>query len=93
MPRWAHIVERVSVLLADPAWRGTGTEALAEMPEEARPTEQLSASLVSAPYELPLDVLEWLSRFFLHTAGPPYSMAWGQTVATRASTARHEFSR
>ena len=82
MPGWLLIVERIGALLTDPAhpaWRDTGTEALAEMPEEARSAEQLSASLLSTPYKLPPDVLKWLSRFLLHTAGPPYNMSWRQT--------------
>jgi hypothetical protein len=83
MPMWPVIVERIGVLLADPAhpaWRGRGTEALAAMPEQARPAERLAASLLSAPYDLPLVVLEWLSRFLLHTAGPPYDLIWGQST-------------
>jgi hypothetical protein len=78
MPGWQTIVERIGIMLADPshpAWRegGLGVRALAQMPAQTPPAEELITTLLVAPFLLPNSVLEWLSRFFLHCAGPPYT--------------------
>jgi hypothetical protein len=83
MPRWPAIVERIGVLLSDPAhpaWEigGSGARALAEMPPETPTPEGLSAALLSAPSSLPLTVLEWLSHHLLYCAAPPYSLRWDE---------------
>ena len=54
MPRWPVIVERIGILLADPAhaeWGqdGEGVRALTEMPQETPSPEELAAALLSAP--------------------------------------------
>ncbi|WP_165969443.1 hypothetical protein [Actinomadura sp. KC06] len=44
MPKWPLIVERIGVLLNEPthpAWRGNGTDALAEMPQQTPPPRYL----------------------------------------------------
>lgn len=81
MPDWALIVKRIGILLADPshpAWRelSRGTQALAEMPPMTPPFDQLTATLLTKPSTLPVDVLEWLSDHLLHCAAPPYSQSW-----------------
>jgi hypothetical protein len=81
MPGWATIVERIGILLADPghqAWRedGRGAPAPSEIPRQALPIERLTASLLTAPSALPVEVLEWLSRHFLYCAAPPYGLFW-----------------
>ena len=83
MPRWPVIVDRVGILLADPAhaeWGpdGQGVRALAEMPQETPSPEGLTAALLSAPSSLPVTVLEWLSRHLLYCAAPPYSLRWDE---------------
>ena len=87
MPKWPVIVERIRILLADPAhpaWgrNGTGAQALAEMPQETPTPEELTAALVSAPSSLPLTVLEWLSHHLLCCAAPPYSLRWDEQSRT-----------
>ena len=81
MPRWPVIVERIGILLADPAhaeWGqdGEGVRALAEMPQETPSPEELAAALLSTPSGLPVTVLEWLSHHLLYCAAPPYSLGW-----------------
>ena len=83
MPRWPVIVERIGILLADPAhaeWGhdGQGVRALAEMPQETPSPEGLTAALLSAPSSLPVTVLEWLSHHLLYCAAPPYSLRWDE---------------
>ncbi len=85
MPKWPVIVERIRILLADPAhpaWGkdGTGAQALAETPRET--PEGLTASLLTAPSSLPLTVLEWLSHHLLCCAAPPYSLRWDEQSRT-----------
>ncbi len=87
MPKWPLIVEHIGILLADPAhpaWgrNGTGTRALAEMPEQTPTPEELTAALLSAPSGLPLPVLEWLSHQLLCCAAPPYSLRWDEQSRT-----------
>ncbi|MCK2214021.1 hypothetical protein MF672_009500 [Actinomadura sp. ATCC 31491] len=79
MPGWRVIVERIGILLADPshpAWHGSerSERALAEMPPSTPPVDHLAKVLLSAPYKLPLEVLDWLSDHLLFCAGPPYSI-------------------
>ncbi|WHT16649.1 hypothetical protein N8J89_26360 [Crossiella sp. CA-258035] len=82
MPGWSVIVERIGILLADPdhpAWRdpGRGAVALAEMPPQAPPIDELAAALLAEPASIPVDVLEWLSDHLIFCAAPPYSpFAW-----------------
>lgn len=81
MPRWPVIVERIGILLADPAhavWGqdGQGVRALAEMPHEMPSPEGLTAALLSTPSSLSVTVLEWLSQHLLYCAAPPYSLRW-----------------
>jgi len=81
MPRWPIVVERIGTLLADPnhaAWYedGHGARALAEMPQQTPPIDQLTATLLTSPFTLPDEVLEWLSCHLLFCAGPPYSPVW-----------------
>jgi hypothetical protein len=83
MPRWPVIVERIGILLANPAhaeWGqdGEGVRALAEMPPETPSSEGLAAALLSAPSGLPVTVLEWLSHHLLYCAAPPYSLRWDE---------------
>ncbi|HXL16877.1 MAG TPA: hypothetical protein VN961_05075 [Streptosporangiaceae bacterium] len=83
MPRWPVIVERIGILLADPAraeWGqdGQGVRALAEMPPETPSPGGLAAALLSAPSSLPVTVLEWLSHHLLYCAAPPYSLRWDE---------------
>jgi hypothetical protein len=83
MPRWPVIVERIGILLADPAhaeWGedGEGARALAEMPQETPSPEGLAVALLSAPSSLPVTVLEWLSHHLLYCAAPPYSLRWDE---------------
>jgi len=83
MPRWPVIVERIGILLANPAhaeWGqdGQGIQALAEMPPETPSPEGLTAALLSAPSSLPVTVLEWLSHHLLYCAAPPYSLRWDE---------------
>lgn len=73
MSGWPVIVERIRILLADPAhaeWGqdGEGVRALAEMPQETSSLEGLTAVLLSAPSSLPVTVLEWLSHYLLYCA-------------------------
>ncbi|MFB4269639.1 hypothetical protein [Nonomuraea sp. GTA35] len=80
MPGWRVVVERIAVLLADPnhpAWHGSerGERALAEMPPSTPPIDDLAEVLLSTPYELPHDVLGWLSDHLLFCAGPPYGIS------------------
>jgi len=87
MPKWPVIVERIGILLADPAdpaWGkdGRGAQALAEMPRETPTPEGLTAALLSAPSSLPVTVLEWLSHHLLCCAGPPYSLRWDEQSRT-----------
>lgn len=54
MPRWPVLVERIGILLADPAhaeWGqdGQGVRALAQMPPETPSPEGLTAALLNAP--------------------------------------------
>jgi hypothetical protein len=77
MPGWRVIVERIGVLLQDPnhpAWWDAerGEQALAEMPPHAPTGDELARVLLTDPWALPVDVLEWLSNYFLYCAGPPY---------------------
>ena len=88
MPKWPVIVDRIGILLAnpaDPAWGtdGRGAQALAEMPRETPSPEGLTAALLSAPSSLPVPVLEWLSHHLLCCAGPPYSLRWDEQSRTR----------
>jgi hypothetical protein len=81
MPGWPVIVERIGILLTDPAhpaWRedGRGAQALSEMPHQAPPIEQLTAALLTTPSALPVAVLEWLSHHLLYRAAPPYGLFW-----------------
>jgi len=81
MPMWPTIVDRIRILLDDPAhpaWRDPdrGQEALAAQPPEAAPLDELAATLLIKPYTLPIAVLEWLSEHLLHCAGPPYTLYW-----------------
>lgn len=78
MPGWAVLIERVSILLADPAhpaWgkQGKGAQALTEMPPQTPSIDQLGATLLHTPSTLPVPVLEWLSDHLLRCAAPPYS--------------------
>ncbi|MFE9244970.1 hypothetical protein [Nocardiopsis sp. NPDC006938] len=78
MPNWPKIVERIRVLFENPdhpAWHGgeRGAQAVSEMPKSTPPPEELTASLMTRPSLLPVEVLEWLSDHFLFCAGPPYS--------------------
>ena len=87
MPKWPVIVERIGILLADPAhpaWGtdGRGAQALAEMPRETPSPEGLTAALLSAPSSLPVTVLEWLSHHLLCCAAPPYSLRWDEQSRT-----------
>jgi hypothetical protein len=82
MPMWPVIVQRISILLADPAhpeWGDSsrGSQALADKPPETPPTPELTAALLTTPSTLPTVVLEWLSLHLLHCAGPPYGLKWG----------------
>ncbi|MEV0168976.1 hypothetical protein [Nonomuraea fuscirosea] len=81
MPGWRVIVERIGVLLADPhhpAWRGSdrGERALGEMPPNTPPIDKLTELLFSTPYDLPREILSWLSDHLLFCAGPPYGHFW-----------------
>jgi len=83
MPGWPVIVERIGILLADPAHAGWGQDgqglrALAEMPPETPSPEGLAAALLSAPSSLPVTVLEWLSHHLLYCAAPPYGLRWDE---------------
>ncbi len=83
MPRWPTIVDRIRILLADPAhpaWAkdGRGAQALAERPEQTPSSDRLVAALLDAPSSLPVAVLEWLSDHLLYCAGPPYGRRWGK---------------
>lgn len=83
MPRWPIIVERIGTLLTDPnhpAWHkdDLGARTLAEMPQQTPPLDQLTAILLTSPFTLPDEVLEWLSSHLLFCAGPPYSLVWEQ---------------
>jgi hypothetical protein len=83
MPGWPVIVERIGILLADPEhaeWGqdGQGVRALAEMPQETPSPEGLTTALLSAPFSLPVTVLEWLSHHLLYCAAPPYSLRWDE---------------
>ncbi|WP_283135746.1 hypothetical protein [Rhizohabitans arisaemae] len=83
MPGWSVVVERIGVLLADPAhraWGGgdRGKRALAEMPPATPPIDKLTKALLSAPFTLPREVLAWLSNHLLFCAAPPYGTSdWG----------------
>ena len=94
MPRWPVIVERIGILLADPAhaaWGrgGQGVRALAEMPQETPSPEGLTAALLSAPSSLPVTVLEWLSHHMLYCAAPPYSLRWDEQPQNLTAPRRH----
>jgi len=83
MPGWPVIVERIGILLADPAhaeWGqdGQGVRALTEMPQETPSPEGLTTALLSAPSSLPVTVLEWLSHHLLYCAAPPYGLRWDE---------------
>jgi len=92
MPGWPVVVERIGILLADPAhtaWGqdGQGAQALAEMPQETPSPERLTAALSSAPSSLPVTVLEWLSHHLLYCAAPPYSLRWNEQSANLTAPA------
>jgi len=87
MPKWPVIVERIGILLADPAdpaWGkdGRGAQALAGMPRETPTPGGLTAALLSPPSSLPVTVLEWLSHHLLCCAAPPYSLRWDEQSRT-----------
>ena len=85
MPGWLVIVERIGILLTDPAhpaWGDAdgGAQALAEMPPQTPRIGQLTATLLANPSTLAANVLEWLSTHFLYCAAPPYDpFAWKNT--------------
>jgi hypothetical protein len=85
MPGWPVIVKRIGTLLAHPdhpAWGDArrGPAALAGMPQQTPPVDQLTATLLANPASLPVDVLEWLSDHLLYCAAPPYwTRAWETT--------------
>ncbi len=77
MPNWKLVVERIGVLLDHPghrAWSDTarGVQARAAMPASVGTVDDLQTALLKHPPGLPCEVLDWLSEFFLYTAGPPY---------------------
>lgn len=81
MPEWSVIVQRIGILLANPShseWRdpSRGAEALADMPAATPPIGQLTTVPLKNPSALTVDVLEWLSKYLLHCAGPPYGPSW-----------------
>jgi hypothetical protein len=81
MPGWPVIVDRIGVLLADPdhpRWGDDrrGHQALEELPAQVTSVGDLTATLLTNPSLLPQDVLEWLCRHLLYSAGPPYGSGW-----------------
>jgi hypothetical protein len=77
MPRWPQVVCAVRAVLADPdheQWHGHGRDWLAKAPEGAPPPAQLCEALFTAPEELPLDVLQWLTNGPLGCAGAADSL-------------------
>jgi len=92
MPGWQTIVERIGVLLRTPnhpAWRkpSYASQALADMPPQIHSIDELTAALLAHPFELPEEVLNWLSRHLLYCAAPPYSLYDWHTSEGTASPA------
>jgi hypothetical protein len=66
MPRWTAIVSGVRDVLgnpAHPAWYGRGNQVIAAAPIETPNTNDLCQALLDTPDELPLAVLNWLTRY------------------------------
>jgi hypothetical protein len=80
MPGWPVIVHRIGILLAEPnhpRWGvHGGASGARKLPPEVTSIRDLTATLLTNPSNVPQDVLEWLSRHLLYSAGPPYSTEW-----------------
>ncbi|UYP20878.1 hypothetical protein OED52_10360 [Rhodococcus sp. Z13] len=85
MPEWPRIVDRIGILLADsehPAWpdKDRGLVARASLPDSVVSIEEMQRALLEDPSQLPCDILEWLTQFFLYSAGPPFHLIWNNSV-------------
>ena len=84
MPAWPVIAGRAGILAADPehpAWGedGAGMRAIADMPPGTPAPRLLTAALLASPSVLPRPTLQWLTRYLLHSGGPPYRSACWDT--------------